>query len=380
MKFNGNTPTVFASFKNADCGQGRSAKYSFTSAGWKRILNIIRTSNGTINMGLVQSLPYYMTQALAIDFSGVVKYLNDTSDAAKPVLFLRYNNIFGEDDALENPAKITQVRIGYPKQGTEFPETDGVTDYSINPINCYVEIFVDYDPNSGTSGKVVFNMNYSGFADSHNCTPITEELNADDVGIYGEELEYVTFDVESMPRYLTNDSIDRGYGLTISKDGAVSMKVASNTQIDNEQGTFFAITPVNVKYAVQKHTADLLATVNDLAKRVEALESNSEEPEEITFTVTENYTNRVLTCTAKQGMTWREWIESDYNPISTCSVCNESKKEFQVTQDGYIGVESEAICFDCGSGVLLKDADGTACIQADDVIISSYVYMAVYGD
>lgn len=252
--------------------QGQSAKYSFTSAGWKRVLNIIRSTNGTINFGLVQSAPYYMTQALAVDFTGFVKYGNDTSTDNKPILLLRYENIFGEDDAMEHPAKITSVRIGFPKKGTSFPNTDGATDYNKNPINCYVDVYVSYDPDILSTGKVSLNMNYSGFADSHNCEAITEETDAAATGIYGEELDFFTMPITKMPSYLTESNIGGGYGLKLTSNGYIGFEVATNAQIDKAASAYRVITPTNVKYAVDKYTADLRGVVNALSGVVNEVE------------------------------------------------------------------------------------------------------------
>lgn len=210
--------------------QGRSAKYSFTKPGWKRILNIIRATNGTIHLGLSQSFPRYMCQALGINFTGFVKYKEDTSVDKKPVIYQLYNNIFGEDDALKGPGKITAVRIGYPKQGTDFPNSDGaVKDYSNTPVNCYVDILVDFNPNTlGNNKTISFNMNYSGFANNHNCKEITEETEASNTGIYGEELEYYTMSLkEDVDLYLP-DGVIQAKDMRIGDDDVWSAKVIAD--------------------------------------------------------------------------------------------------------------------------------------------------------
>lgn len=192
--------------------QGRSVKYSFSSGGWKRVLNIIRVSGGIVTFGLAQTSPKYMSNAVGICFSGFVKYKNDSSTDKRPVLYQLYNNTFGEDDALSDatPARITQVRIAYPKQGTTFPNSDGaIKDYSVNPVNCYLEVYVDFNPKNANTGECAFNMNYAGFADSHNCVPITEETPALGIGMYGEALsyEYLTLS-EDGGMYLPKDTLE----------------------------------------------------------------------------------------------------------------------------------------------------------------------------
>ena len=329
---------------NQNTSQGRSAKYNFTTPGWKRILNIIRATNGSIDIGLASGQPYRMVQALAFDFSGFVKYPTDTADS-KPVLIKRYENTFGQDDAVKNhPFKVSKIRIGYPKAGTDFPETDGTTNYKVNPVNCYVDIYIDFLPGETTvldenllgedghdvlernfkngsglytvktfertdsdvendsyvdvtftdgsyyqlydysndyktlsAGTILqydaeksrlyevestgdykyisFNMNYAGFSNSHNCTAITEETNATDTGIYGEELTYYTVDVEDMAYFVSSEQIysgsAAGYGIKMHANGFLSIDQASNGEIDKGTNKYKPISAANVKYAVE---------------------------------------------------------------------------------------------------------------------------------
>lgn len=140
-----------------------------------------------------------MTQALGIDFTGFVKFPEDKLANSKPVLYQRYNNIFGVD-ANEYPAKraaITKVRVGYPVDG-----------YSTNPVNCYVDIYLDYEPREGYTDQVAFNMAYSGKAASHNTSAIITETPAEDFGIYGEELQYYEFEVKVGPDIYTQGEIE----------------------------------------------------------------------------------------------------------------------------------------------------------------------------
>lgn len=188
--------------------QGRSAKYSFSTPGWKRVLQIIRVSGGMVNFGISQTTPLYMAQAAGIVFSGFVKYGEDTSANAKPVLYQMYNNIFGEDDAMQNPARITKVRIGYPDPNQDNYD-NGTKDAIRNPVNCYLDVYVDYDKDALNSGKVGFNMNYSGFAESHKCEAIIQETDAVDTGTFGEKLLYYELELnENSGMYMPYNAID----------------------------------------------------------------------------------------------------------------------------------------------------------------------------
>ena len=318
MQFNGNTPTVFASFKNADVGQGRSAKYNFTSAGWKRVLNIIRASNGTVTMGIAQAYPARKCQTAAIDFGGFVIFEQTEMPDQKPVLYQRYNNIFGTAAGIANPAKITAVRIGYPKERTTYPnkDADDAQNYVANPVNCYLDVYVDMVEKIQVEGedtprimKPSFNMNYSGFADSHNCVPITEETDAADVGMYGEELQYYTLtlkenagfympqsDIEAgrveadtlkaatasitnMPMYIkvsgaskvininnavrTNAEAGK-YGFWLNGTGnALLIAAATEDDIDAGKSTYKPIVPATLQYAIDKYTAERFQELED---------------------------------------------------------------------------------------------------------------------
>ena len=256
----------------AEVSQGRSAKYHFTTAGWKRVLNVIRATSGIVEIGIASGKPHRMVQCLAFDFTGFVKYPEDTSKDTAPIIVKRYENTFGEDDAVSShPFRITKIRIGYPKDGTEFPETDGVTNYKVNPVNCYLDVYIDFKE---TDHKyLAFGMNYAGYAESHNCTPITEETDAVDTGIYGEELTYYEVDVDSMPKYinsemplpyLSNDIINSAYGVQMNSDGYLAIYPATNSQIDSAASNYRVITPKNVGYAVNKHTKELQTKVSSL--------------------------------------------------------------------------------------------------------------------
>ncbi|MBR2311328.1 MAG: hypothetical protein IKA47_12495 [Oscillospiraceae bacterium] len=245
--------------------QGRSANYRFYSGGWKRILNFIRSSSGQLNLCVVTPGAYRMTQILSLDITGFVKYAQDTSDSGVPVIVKRYENIFGEDDAMQKkPVRITKIRVGYPKAGTEFPKADGTIDYGANPVNCYVDVYVEFDGTDLVGPYAAFNMNFAGFVENHNCEAVTEETDAPGTGYYGEELDYYEVEVSEMTEYLTGtapaitkDNIGGGYGLKMNTNGYVGIEVATEKQIDTAKAKYLAITPTNVKYAVDLYTADL---------------------------------------------------------------------------------------------------------------------------
>lgn len=213
--------------------QGRSAKYSFTSPGWKRVLNIMRTSGGMVNFGIAQSFPLYMSQTAGICFSGFVKYKNDTTTDKKPVLYQMYNNLFGEDDAMQNPGRITAVRIGYPDPKQE-NYNNGTSDALTNPINCYLDVLVEFDKDKLKSKSVAFNMNYAGFADSHNCEAITEETEATDVGIYGEKLLYHTLELNEgagLVQSIDNKTPDENGNVHVIDDSSIGTDAWSSKNI-----------------------------------------------------------------------------------------------------------------------------------------------------
>ena len=256
-----NTDTCIAYIQNPgtpveppiNASQGRSAKYRFTTPGWKRVLNIIRTSGGMVNFGVAQSSPLYSSQALGIVFSGFVEY-GESNGKGAPVLYKLYENVFGEIDAMKGsgskiPGRITKVRIGYPEP-TQNNYDNGTQNAIINPINCYLDVYVEF---SSDVNFVEFNMNYSGFSNSHNCTPVIEETDGVSTGVYGEDLIYYTQTVDTMPYMLTHDKIGGGYGLKINTNGYIGLEVATEAQIDAAKAKYLSITPTNVKYAVQKY-------------------------------------------------------------------------------------------------------------------------------
>lgn len=189
--------------------QGRSAKYTVTKPGWKRILNVIRASNGTLNLGIgkvVSGGGGISFQALGIQFTGNVDLKTGSIDKTepKPVIYQLYNHEMGHNNNTAFPdsyARITGVRVGWPghSDGSALKEADfpnipegDTVKYWINTVNCYVDVYVDFVDVKG-GDTVQLNMNYAGFADSHRCGAITEETDATDTGIYGEPLVYQEF-------------------------------------------------------------------------------------------------------------------------------------------------------------------------------------------
>lgn len=323
--------------------QGRSAKYGFTTPGWKRVLNIIRGTNGAVDIGIASGKDYRMVQCLAFDFTGFVKYPADTTTTSKPVIIKRYENIFGENTAVnEHPFRVTKVRIGYPAPDAEFPPREpGETDYKENPVNCYMDIYVDFNPENYKAGGIAFNMNYAGFADSHNCEAITVETDAVDTGYYGEKLTYYEVDVDSMPEYLNSDMmlpylskdvINDVYGVQMNADGFLAVYPATQSQIKSAASNYRVITPKNIKYAVGYHTQALQEDIAALKEAVAYLQKCLEASTFIFKIDGDAYT-------AKVGMTWGEWVASEHNTnYYTCPVCEGEYPRYDTDESGnYIG-------------------------------------------
>lgn len=174
--------------------QGFSAKYELTTPGWKRILNIIRATSGQLNFSVAQSTKNKTVQSASFDISGFVKFPSDLSTDSGPVIIQKYNNIYGDSAVPEkDQLRITAIRVGYPKVGTTFPipSAEGDFENPENPVNCYVDVYVEFDPTVSTSRSM--KMNFSGPTINHNCELIAVETEATDTGIYGEQLEYVAY-------------------------------------------------------------------------------------------------------------------------------------------------------------------------------------------
>lgn len=121
---------------HAHTARGRSAKYSVSQCGWKRILQVSPSDHGTVDLGLVQGDPNGMTSVLGFDFSGFARDTDD-SDGGGPVFLKRYENAFGQSGALEGqPCRVTALRVGFPRQGEVLPENEKAL--------CYVDVYVDF--------------------------------------------------------------------------------------------------------------------------------------------------------------------------------------------------------------------------------------------
>lgn len=217
MLIDDKVPTVKAVVERLNHGsEGLTAKYSFTTSGWKRVLNIIRATSGIVDLGIAKVGGTKMVQTVGLEIAGHVGFGNEPlDDTSRPMIIQRFNNFYGElmNNSLMNDryyAKITKVRIGYPK-GTDgypddqFPNPEGFdTTDSTNPVNCYVDIYVEV----GASGKNGFLCNFAGRTTQHNCEPILTETDATDTGIYGETLYFDEFVLsEKDTRYDPNGNI-----------------------------------------------------------------------------------------------------------------------------------------------------------------------------
>jgi len=178
--------------------QGRNASYSVTSPGWKRVLNLIRAGGGILTLGLAKARAAsgYSCQGLGLCITGNVDFSRVAEDTL-PRLYQLYNHEMGENNS-EDPsrrARITKIRLGWPERGTEYPESDGSVNYKTNPVNCYLDVYVDFQPQLPEE-KLQLNLNYAGYSENHNCTPITTETEASDTGMYGETLRFWELEVK----------------------------------------------------------------------------------------------------------------------------------------------------------------------------------------
>lgn len=249
----------------APISQGRGASYKFYTPGWKRVLNIIRGSGGVLNLCYGQSSPLYMAQVAGVVFSGFVKYGGDTRAEAKPVLYQLYNNIFGSNAALERPGSIKKVRIGYPDPN-QANYNNGTSSGLTNPINCYLDVYVDFD--TSKLSNVGFQMNYSGFADNHHCKAINVETNAVDTGVYGEKLVYYELELkQGTELYMPEGALE---AKQIHKNTEevwsgveVADKICPAIQIEGNKATKLVICEPVEKYPLRV-TTDLDATTASL--------------------------------------------------------------------------------------------------------------------
>ena len=299
--------------------QGKSAKYNITKSGWYRVLNIIRGSTGTVNFAIAtgsgNGADTRMTHSLSLDICGWVDYPN--GGAGEPIIIKRYENMLGEAQAVsgEPVVSITQVRMGYPDPSAEYedgkyptPDSDGDYDEAKNPINCYLDIYVEFD--EAKYSKLwhkygAFVMNFAGFSDNHNCVPIEEPTEATDTGMYGEALLYYTAHLSELKRYTTTEELGYvysqfnnyvPYSTLISElegfvtkqqlsdgkyyypgnlqfatkygayrensSGFLTIYGADKTLIDEGTNKYRPITPSHIQYAVEKYAQPLVESMH----------------------------------------------------------------------------------------------------------------------
>lgn len=224
-----NTLTEDLKTTQALSSQGRSSKYNITEGpGWYRILNLIRASNGTVTIGFGQSNRPLTndgcgrsSQALAFDFTGYVWYPgqdknNIAEDIGKPEFLLKYNNLFGDPNAMEKGmAQITKVRLGYPDVAAD--DWKNSEEQFDNPVNCFLDVYIDF-PNPAVAaddGPEQININYTGYSNSHktslidSCTKVAEDAKGE---LEGSEysLKYYTLDIKDMPTSKKDDTVKVG--------------------------------------------------------------------------------------------------------------------------------------------------------------------------
>lgn len=270
--------------------QGFSADLEIRSPGWKRILNLIRASGGELHLGLAKARAAsgYACQSLGINVTGNVNFYR-VADDTTPRIYQLYNHEMGENNSSDatRRARITKVRLGYPEEGTDFPQNTESINYTTNPVNCYLDIYVDFEPQLEDE-KLSLHMHYSGYAAANNCEPITEETEATDIGMYGETLRFHEFEVKkNADLYIPNGSLEVGelkaasadiagyvkntdriapdkfglvrvpkldtgeYGLRLNTDGSgLLIAQATKTDIDERKNSYKPITPARLEYAV----------------------------------------------------------------------------------------------------------------------------------
>lgn len=113
--------------------------------------------------------------------------------------------------------------------------------------------------------------------------------------------------------------------------------------------------------------------ISQLIDRIEALEKNGAAVEVVTFTINN------IEYTAKKGMTWGEFIESEYNADTECSECGESFKRFESnarTEYVYYIMEHCPTKWDTRVAYSESDGEGDDSIfpLLSDEIVANYNY------
>lgn len=276
--------------------EGLTAGYRLATSGWKRVLVSIRAVGGLIQLGLGKRGLGDVYQSVGIMSTGYVEFANQKA-GCKPTLYQLYNNWFG-NSAPNGTAKITKVRIGYPKPGTTYPipNEEGKYEDATNPVNCYIDMYVEISKNvedvhivDGDPPPTTFEINYFGVVNHHNCYIIEEEQVATDKGMYGEELKFYELTLSSSSDiYLPNGTIEaksfKGLPLAtattpgviylsgtenteyrwgirpVGADGTIGTARAMPEEIDKRESKYKPITPSTIEYAVKSVIADVMAS------------------------------------------------------------------------------------------------------------------------
>lgn len=158
--------------------EGFSSKYTITTSngtiaykpGWYRVLMAIRGTPGSLHLvfGGTSNIC-----SVSFNFNGFVEY-KECSISDKPsifqtnALFLRGDkNTWNQDVSdMSYWSKITKIRVGYPKQ----PEGE-----SFNPINCFVDVYLDFDENVKATRSFLCQANLA--TSQHNMELINSPLS-----------------------------------------------------------------------------------------------------------------------------------------------------------------------------------------------------------
>ena len=192
--------------------EGLCQNYLLTTPGWKRIMVMTRGQSGQLNLNLGHNnAESRIFQNLGLTIGGYVNFPNGAygssygtyarnGDNSMPTIYQVYNNEFGDDvnKYPERRARIAKVRMGYPVPGTDYEQIndDGsvTTAKLTNPINCYFDIYVDFDIAIATRSGVQLQVSYSGKSNNNGVEPIVSETDATDIGIKKEQLTYFEFE------------------------------------------------------------------------------------------------------------------------------------------------------------------------------------------
>lgn len=126
------------------------------------------------------------------------------------------------------------------------------------------------------------------------------------------------------------------------------------------------------------HLNYIESALAELDARLALLESGSGGGGTITFYYEDG--SKKYTLTADAGMTWAEFIESDYNPTVECNCCGEDRKLIQSFEDmtgGDTG-NGEVVGFDGGqSSWCSYDTNGTGGTWVCDAGVDDIAYVSL---